>query len=98
LAKLACGITDTSVTMACKAHWRNGRPVVLAVATNDALSANWQNIGRLAVRRNTYFVPFRQDDPAGKATSLAADLPQLLPTLRAALEGRQLQPVLGASD
>ena len=94
LAKLACGVTDTSVTMACKAHWRNGRPVVIAVSSNDALSANWQNMGRLAIRKNVFFVPFAQDDPTGKPASLAADLSLLPDTIEAALEGRQLQPMV----
>jgi len=94
LAKLACGVTDTSVTMACKAHWRNSRPVVIAVSSNDALAANGQNIGRLAVRKNVYFVPFAQDDPNGKPASLISDLSLLPDAIEAALEGRQLQPML----
>ncbi len=94
LAKLACGVTDTCVTMACKAHLRNERPVVIAVSSNDALAANWQNIGRLAARKNIYFVPFEQDDPQNKTTSLVARVSLLIPTIEAALEGRQLQPLL----
>ena len=94
IAKLAGGITDSAVTMAAKAHLRNERPVVLAVSTNDALSANAENIGKLMARKNIYFVPFYQDDPLGKPTSLAADLTQIEDTVNAALEGKQLQPVL----
>jgi dipicolinate synthase subunit B len=94
LAKLACGIADTAVTMACKAHLRNGRPIVIAVSTNDALGANAKNIGELLNRKNIYFVPFRQDDPKGKPTSMVADLTLLADTVREALEVRQLQPVI----
>lgn len=94
LAKLACGITDTSVTMACKAHLRNERPLVLAISSNDALAANWHNIGRLSARKNVFFVPFGQDDPVKKAASLVADMERLPDAVKAALEGRQLQPLL----
>lgn len=94
LAKLALGIADTSVTMAAKAHLRNGRPVVVAVSTNDGLSTAARNIGELLARRHFYFVPFRQDDPQGKPASLVADLTQLGQTVEAALEGKQLQPLL----
>ncbi len=93
IAKLANGVTDTAVTMAAKAHLRNGRPVVLAIATNDALGANAENIGKLLVRKNIYFVPFYQDDPVGKPNSLAADLTLIEDTVSAAMEGRQVQPV-----
>lgn len=93
IAKLANGVTDTAVTMAAKAHLRNGRPVVLAIATNDALGANAENIGKLLVRKNIYFVPFYQDDPVGKPNSLAADLTLIEDTVSAAMEGRQIQPV-----
>lgn len=94
IAKLANGVTDSAVTMAVKAHLRNNRPVVLAVSTNDALSANAENIGKLLARKNIFFVPFYQDDPLGKPTSLAADLSQIEDTVSAAMEGKQLQPVL----
>ena len=94
LAKLAHSIADTPVTMAAKSHLRNGRPVVIAVSTNDALAGAAENIGRLMGRKHYYFVPFGQDDPKGKPTSMVADFDLLLPTLEAALEGRQLQPVL----
>ena len=94
IGKLANGITDTAVTMAAKAHLRNGRPVVIAMATNDGLSGAVRNIGALLGRKHYYFVPFRQDDPVGKPNSLVADFGLLGETVRAALEGRQLQPML----
>lgn len=94
LAKLAHGLTDSSVTMAAKAHLRNGRPVILALSTNDGLSASAENIGKLLNRRHFYFVPFGQDDPAQKPRSLQADLTLLGATVAAALEGEQLQPIL----
>lgn len=94
LAKLAAGITDTPVTMAAKAHLRNDRPVVLAIATNDGLSAAARNIGELLVRKNYFFVPFGQDDFQRKPCSLMADFTRIGETAAAALEGRQLQPVL----
>ena len=97
LAKLANGIADTPVTLACKAHLRNERPVIVAVSTNDGLGANAQNLGRLLARRHFYFVPFRQDDPVSKPASLVADMARLPETVALALEGRQVQPVvLGA--
>ncbi len=94
LAKLAHGIADTSVTMAAKSHLRNGRPVIIAVSTNDALAGAAENIGRLLVRKHYYFVPFGQDDAIGKPTSLVADFDQIPQTLSCALEGKQLQPLL----
>jgi len=94
LAKLASGIADGPVTFACKAHLRNARPVIVAVSTNDGLAAAAQNIGILLNRKHYYFVPFGQDDPEGKPTSLKADLHLLGDTVAAALEGRQLQPLL----
>ena len=94
LAKLAAGIADTPVTLACKAHLRNGRPVVLALSTNDGLAANARSIGTLLDRKHFYFVPFGQDDPQKKPASLVADMAQLPETVAAALSGRQLQPLL----
>ncbi|NCB50566.1 MAG: dipicolinate synthase subunit B [Clostridia bacterium] len=94
LAKLANGITDTAVTMAVKAQLRNGRPVVIAMSTNDALSGGAANVAALMNRKNYYFVPFGQDDPVGKPTSLAADFGRIEETVEAALEGRQVQPLL----
>lgn len=94
LAKLAHSISDTPVTMAVKSHLRNGRPVVIAVSTNDALGGAAENIGKLMARKHYYFVPFRQDDPQNKPTSMVADFSRIHEALEAALEGRQLQPVL----
>lgn len=94
LAKLAHGIADTSVTMATKSHLRNGRPVLIAVSTNDALAAASENIGRLLARKHYYFVPFRQDDAAQKPTSMVADFEKIPQALDAALAGCQLQPIL----
>ncbi|MBQ1434747.1 MAG: dipicolinate synthase subunit B [Clostridia bacterium] len=94
LAKLALGVTDTSVTMAAKAQLRNKRPVIIAPSTNDALSANLKNIGLLMNTKNVYFVPFGQDDPAAKESSLTADMKKLPEAVFYALSGRQLQPVL----
>ena len=94
LAKLAHGIADGPVTMAAKSHLRNGRPLVIAVSTNDALGAAAENIGRLLVRKHIYFVPFGQDDPFGKPTSMVADFGKIPLAVEAALEGRQMQPVL----
>lgn len=94
LAKLACGIADTPVTMAAKSHLRNGRPVVLGVSTNDGLAAAAENIGRLLRAKHFFFVPFRQDAPEEKPTSLVADFSLLVPALSEALAGRQLQPLL----
>ena len=94
IAKLAAGITDTAVTMAAKAHLRNGRPVIVAVSTNDALAGAAENIGKLMGRKHYYFVPFGQDDPEKKPTSMVADFTKIPPTLQAALEGKQIQPVI----
>ena len=93
VAKLANGITDTAVTMAAKAHLRQGRPLVIALASNDALSANLRNIGTMMNRKSVYFVPMIQDDPAKKPSSLVADLDLILETLEAALGGKQIYPV-----
>jgi len=94
LAKLAHGISDTPVVMACKAQLRNLRPVVLGISTNDGLSGNARNIGTLLNTRNIYFVPFGQDNPDAKPNSLDSDLELLVPTIEAALAGRQIQPIL----
>ena len=94
VAKLAAGITDTAVTMAAKAHLRNGRPVVIALASNDGLAAGARNIGELLVRKNYYFVPFGQDNAQEKPSSLVADFSKIQETLDAALRGEQIQPVL----
>ena len=94
LAKLHWGVTDTAVLMAAKAHVRNGRPVVLAVSTNDALGTAAQNIGGLLNRRLVYFVPFRQDDPVKKPRSMVADFSLCEAALDSAIEGVQLQPIV----
>ena len=94
LAKLAHGFADSPVTMAAKSHLRNGRPIVIAVSTNDALAAAAENIGRLLARRHYYFVPFGQDDPINKPTSIVADFSQTALTLATALQGQQIQPLL----
>ena len=85
LAKIAHGITDTSVTMAAKSHLRNGKPVCIAFTTNDGLSATLQNVGVLMVRKNLYFVPFHQDDPIAKPNSLASDFTKLEQSFQSAL-------------
>ena len=94
LAKLAHSIADSPVTMAAKSHLRNGRPILIGVSTNDALAGAAENIGKLMGRRHYYFIPFGQDDPIQKPTSMVADFSKLLPALEAALGGRQLQPIL----
>ena len=93
LAKMAAGITDSAVTMAAKAHLRSNRPLVIALASNDALSANLKNIGGMLTRKNVYFVPMRQDDPEKKPHSLVANFDKLSATLEAALEGKQYQRI-----
>ena len=94
LGKLAAGVTDSSVTMAAKAHLRNERPVLIAPSTNDGLSASAASIGALLPRKYIYFVPFGQDDFEHKPASLVADFSQVADAAQAALEGRQLQPLL----
>lgn len=94
LGKLAGGIADSTVTLAAKAHLRNGRPLIIAVSSNDALASSAKNIGLLMDKKHVYFVPFRQDDPMGKPTSIVADFSQVPDTVAAALEGRQLQPMV----
>lgn len=94
LAKLAHGIADGPVTMAAKSHLRNGRPVLIAVSTNDALGTAAENIGRLMAKKHYYFVPFRQDDPDNKPCSMVADFCTIPQALEAALKQEQLQPVI----
>ena len=96
LARLAAGLSETPVTLAAKSLLRVGRPVVIAVSTNDGLGASGENIARLMQRKHYYFVPYGQDDAASKPQSLKADLDLLPAALEAALEERQLQPVLRA--
>ena len=94
LAKLANGITDTPVLMAAKAHIRNNKPLVISVATNDALGLNLKNIGTLLNTKDIYFVPFGQDSPDNKPKSMIAHTHLLKLTIESALEGKQLQPVV----
>lgn len=93
LAKLAQGITDTPVCMAAKAHLRCDRPLLIAPASNDALSANLKNIAALLNRKNIYFVPMCQDAPVDKPHSLVADFKLIPSALKAAREGKQLRPL-----
>ena len=94
LAKLTHGITDTPVLMAIKSHIRNNKPVVLGVSTNDGLGANAENIGRLLNTKNMYFIPFTQDDSQNKPKSIVCDYSKAVETLKEALNGKQIQPVL----
>lgn len=94
LAKLANGITDSPVLMAAKAHLRNLKPLVISISTNDAMGINFKNIGELFNVKNIYFVPFGQDDPVKKPTSLIAHTDLIPDTLELALEGKQIQPVI----
>lgn len=93
-AKIALGITDTPVTMAVKAHLRNNRPVVLGIATNDALGASAKNIGLLQNTKNIYFIPYGQDDANGKPTSLVCDFTKTQETIEKALAGEQIKPLI----
>lgn len=94
LAKLAHGISDTPVSMACKAHLRNQRPVVIAISTNDGLAGNAANLAALLTRKHFYFVPFGQDTPATKVNSLLAKMELIPATVELALQGRQIEPIL----
>lgn len=93
LAKLASGITDTAVTMAAKAHLRADGRLLIAVASNDAMSQNLKNLGGLITRRSVYFVPMRQDNPEAKPHSLVADMSRICEAYDAMLEGRQLRTI-----
>lgn len=94
LTKIAMGITDSAPAMAVKATLRNGKPIVLAVSTNDGLSGSAKNLGVLLNTKNIYFVPFRQDDPEQKPTSLVAKMEEIPSTIAQALKGEQIQPIL----
>ena len=94
IAKLAHSIADGPVTMAAKSHLRNGRPILIAVSSNDALAGAAENIGKLLNKKDYYFVPFGQDDPIKKPTSMVADFEKLPQALELALEGKQMQPLL----
>lgn len=94
LAKLSLGISDTPVTMAAKSHLRNNNPLVIAPSTNDGLSGNAENLGRLLNRKNCYFVPFKQDNPISKPNSIISDFKYIKKTLEFALDKKQIQPIL----
>lgn len=94
LAKAAAGIADSAVTMAIKAHLRNSRPVLIGISTNDGLGTAAENIGRLLVRKNIYFIPFSQDDCVKKPNSLIAHFDKLIPAAEAAAEYKQIQPLI----
>ena len=94
IAKLACDIIDTPVTMAVKSHLRNNNPLVIAPSTIDGLGGNAENIGKLIKRKNYYFVPFRQDNPITKPRSIVFDVGYIIKTLEYALEGEQISPIL----
>ncbi len=94
ISKLAYDIIDTPATMATKSHLRNNLPVVIAVSTNNGLGANAENIGKLLNRRNYYFVPFRQDNPITKPRSIVADFDMIPETIKQALDGNQINPIL----
>ena len=93
LAKIARGITDSAVTMAAKAHLRTDRPLLIALASNDAMSQNLGSIAALVSRRSVYFVPMLQDDPEGKPHSLVANFEILPRAFDAMKEGCQLRPL-----
>lgn len=95
IAKLANGITDTPALMAAKAHLRNNKPLLISISTNDALGMNMKNIGLLLNAKNIYFIPFGQDNPEKKPNSMIAHTELLIPALKAALKGRQYQPIIG---
>ncbi len=94
LGKMANCIYDTPVLLGAKSHLRNGRPVVIAVSTNDGLSMSAANIGRLLSMSNLYFVPYGQDDPYNKPRSLVAHFDKIPQTIASALAGVQIQPML----
>ena len=94
IAKLANGITDTPALMAAKAHLRNEKPLLLSISTNDALGMNMKNIGLLLNAKHIYFIPFGQDNPQKKPNSMIAHTELLIPAAKAALEGKQYQPLI----
>lgn len=94
MAKLAYDIIDTPAVMAAKSHLRNNRPLVIAASTNNGLSGNAENIGKLLNRKNYYFVPFKQDNPISKPRSIVFEFEYLIRTIKAALDGEQISPIL----
>ena len=97
IAKLANGITDTPALMTAKAHLRNNRPLLISLSTNDALGMNMKNIGILMNTKHIFFIPFAQDNPGKKPNSMISRTELLIPSIEAALEGRQIQPVIGGA-
>lgn len=97
IAKLANGITDTPALMAAKAHLRNNRSLLISLSTNDALGMNMKNIGILMNTKHIFFIPFAQDNPGKKPNSMISRTELLIPSIEAALEGRQIQPVIGGA-
>ena len=97
IAKLANGITDTPALMAAQAHLRNNRPLLISLSTNDALGMNMKNIGILMNTKHIFFIPFAQDNPGKKPNSMISRTELLIPSIEAALEGRQIQPVIGGA-
>ena len=93
-AKLCAGIADTPVLMAAKAHMRNGKPLVIAISTNDALGMNFKTIGQLMNMKNIFFVPFGQDNPKSKPNSMIANLDLLPESIEMAMRGKQIQPII----
>lgn len=93
-SKLANAMTESPVLMAAKAQMRNQRPLVLAISTNDGLGLNAMNVGKLLITKNVYFVPFGQDAPYAKPNSLVARMDLVMETCEAALQGKQLQPMI----
>lgn len=93
LAKIANGITDTAVCMAAKAHMRQSRPLLIALASNDALSANLSNIATMLNKKNVFFVPMHQDDPSGKPHSLVSDFSRITESFDKMLSGKQTRPI-----
>ena len=94
MAKLACDIIDTPAVMAAKSHLRNNRPLVIAPSTNNGLSGNAENMGKLLNRKNYYFVPFKQDNPITKPRSIVFDPEYIIKTIEKALDGEQIEPIL----
>lgn len=94
MAKLACDIIDTPAVMSAKSHLRNGNPLVIAPSTNNGLSGNAENIGKLLNRKNYYFVPFKQDNPITKPRSIVFDSEYIIKTIKFALDGEQISPIL----
>ncbi len=94
IAKLAHAITDTPVLMAAKAHLRNQKPLLISISTNDALGMSMKNIGILLNAKNIYFVPFGQDNYKDKPNSMVSDVTCLIPSIKSAIKGKQIQPIL----